>query len=84
MIKQTPGNAKQCHCEHQRSNPDFFWIAASLSLLAMTGTACTPTVQVQAPDKPIEINMNVNIEHHVKVEIEKDVKQAMANNKDIF
>ena len=46
--------------------------------------ACTPTVQVQAPDKPIEINMNVNIEHHVKVEIEKDVQQAINNNKDIF
>lgn len=46
--------------------------------------ACTPTVQVQAPDKPIEINLNVNIEHHVKVEIEKDVKQAIATNKDIF
>lgn len=35
-------------------------------VLAMLG--CTPTVQVQAPDKPIEINMNVNIEQHVKVE----------------
>jgi len=46
--------------------------------------ACTPTVQVQAPDKPIEINLNVKIEHHVKVEIEKDVKQAIAKNKDIF
>lgn len=46
--------------------------------------ACTPTVQVQAPDKPIEINLNVNIEHHVKVEIEKDVKQAITTNKDIF
>jgi len=46
--------------------------------------ACTPTVQVQAPDKPIEINLNVNIEHHVKVEIDKDVKQSIAKNKDIF
>lgn len=47
-------------------------------------TACTPTVALQAPDKPIEINMNINIEHRVKVEIEKDVKQAIKNNKDIF
>lgn len=46
--------------------------------------ACTPTVQIQAPDKPIEINMNVNIEHHIKVEIEKDVQQAINNNSDIF
>ncbi len=46
--------------------------------------ACTPTVQVQAPDKPIEINLNVNIEHRIKVEIEKDVKDSIAKNKDIF
>lgn len=46
--------------------------------------ACTPTVQVQAPDKPIEINLNIKIEQHVKVEIEKDVKQAIAKRKDLF
>ena len=42
--------------------------------------ACSPTVKVEAPDKPIEINLNVN----VKLEIQKDVKQAIAKNKDIF
>jgi outer membrane biogenesis lipoprotein LolB len=47
-------------------------------------TACTPTVQLQAPDKPIEINLNVKIEQHVKVEIDKDVRQAIAKNKEIF
>lgn len=52
----------------------------ALSLVA----ACTPTVKVEAPDKPIEINMNVNIEHRVKVEIDRDVQAAMKNNKDIF
>jgi hypothetical protein len=46
--------------------------------------ACTPTVQIQAPEKPIEINLNVNIEQHIKVSIEKDVKQSIAKNKDIF
>lgn len=57
-----------------------FLIPLSVLLLP----ACTPTVKVEAPDKPIEINMNVNIEHHVKVEIERDVKDAIAKNSDIF
>ncbi len=52
------------------------WLIAVLPLLA----ACQPTVKVEAPDKPIEINLNVNI----KLEIQKDVKQAIAKNKDIF
>jgi hypothetical protein len=46
--------------------------------------SCSPTVKVQAPDKPIEINLNVNIEHRIKVEIERDVKQAITSNPDIF
>lgn len=53
-------------------------------LIALVASACTPTVQVQAPDKPIEINMNVNIEHHVKVEIERDVQEAIKENKNLF
>lgn len=57
----------------------------TLALLALPlVAACTPTVKVEAPDKPIEINMNVNIEHRVKVEIDRDVQAAMKNNKDIF
>jgi hypothetical protein len=51
---------------------------------ALLATACTPQVQVQAPDKPIEINLNVKIEHHIKVEIEKDVKKAISSNPNIF
>lgn len=59
--------------------------ALALCALLVTGlSACTPTVQLQAPDKPIEINLNVKIEQHVKVEIERDVRKAMAKNKDIF
>lgn len=57
-------------------------ISAFVALMILS--ACTPTVKVEAPDKPIEINMNVNIDHRVKVEIDRDVQAAMKNNKDIF
>ena len=56
----------------------------SLAVLLLAIAGCTPKVQVEAPDKPIEINLNVNIEHRVKVEIEKDVQQSIRKNKDIF
>lgn len=58
--------------------------AISAFAVMLVLAACTPTVQVQAPDKPIEINLNVNIEQHVRVSIEKDVDQAIKKNKDIF
>ncbi len=53
-------------------------------LFTVLMAACTPTVQLQAPDKPIEINLNVKIEQHVKVEIQRDARKVIANNKDIF
>ncbi len=46
--------------------------------------ACSPTVKVAAPDKPIEINMNVKIEHEIRVKIEKDVEELVSKNKDLF
>jgi hypothetical protein len=58
--------------------------ALLLSALLPAMAACTPTVKVEAPDKPIEINLNVNIEHHIKLEIQNDVKKTIAKNKDIF
>lgn len=58
-------------------------ISSAILMVTMLG-ACTPTVKLEAPDKPIEINLNVKIEQHVKIEIEKDVKAAISKNKDIF
>jgi hypothetical protein len=55
-----------------------------LIALAFATAACTPTVQLQAPDKPIEINLNVKIEQHVRVSIEKDVSKSIQKRKDIF
>jgi hypothetical protein len=47
-------------------------------------SACTPEVKVQAPDKPIEINMNVNINHQIKVQLENELDKTMQQNSDIF
>lgn len=52
-------------------------------LAAMITVGCTPTVKVEAPDKPIEINMNVNIKHEILVKVEREVEQ-MFEDEDIF
>ncbi len=59
----------------------------NLFILLLTGVlaaACTPTVKVQAPDKPIEINMNIKIEQEVRVKVEKDLDAAFANDPELF
>lgn len=53
---------------------------AALSVIA----ACQPTVQVNAPEKPIVINLNVKIEHEVRVKLEKDVDDLLKKNSGLF
>ena len=59
-----------------------FQIAASLGA-ALALAACIP-VQVQAPDKPIEINLNVNIHQEVVVRLEGDARDLVHANPDLF
>lgn len=56
----------------------------SLTALALLLGACSPIVRLQAPDKPIEINMNVNIKHEILVKVEKDVQQLFDSKKGLF
>jgi len=49
-----------------------------------TVAACSPTVKVEAPDKPIEINLNVKIEHEIRVKVEKDIETLISTNKGLF
>jgi len=56
---------------------------ALVSLVLAVLPACTPTVQVVAPDKPITINLNVKIEHEIKIKIDKELDEIL-NDDDIF
>ena len=51
-----------------------------MGTIVLSFTGCQPTVQLQAPDKPIVVNMNVD----VKMKVEKDVQSAMKSKPDIF
>lgn len=41
-------------------------------------------IQVAAPDKPIEINLNVNVKQEVVVKLQKDADDFIANNPELF
>lgn len=46
--------------------------------------ACQPKVQIVAPDKPIEINLNVKIDQEIRVKLEKDIEELGTKYPDIF
>jgi len=51
---------------------------------ALLAAACTPTVKVEPPDKPIVINLNVKIEQEVRIKVEDDAKTLIKKRPDLF
>lgn len=51
-----------------------------LSFLA----GCTPTVKVEAPDKPIEINLNVKIEHEIRLQVDQELEGLFDEESEVF
>lgn len=60
------------------------WRSVPLACIALVLAACTPAVKVEAPDKPIVINLNVKIEHEVRVKVDKDLDDVFGNNPNLF
>jgi len=59
------------------------WIGQVLSAAA-TPVLLAGCVQVSAPDKPIEINLNINIRQEVVVSLRDDARQLIQNNPGVF
>lgn len=59
-------------------------VAAGILIALPVLAACSPTVKVQAPDKPIEINLNVKIEQEVRIKVDRELDDLFAKNPDLF
>jgi hypothetical protein len=53
-------------------------------MLLLPLAACTPTVALQAPKEPITINLNVKIDHEIRLKVEKDIDQLFSEDSDLF
>ncbi len=45
---------------------------------------CNPTVKIEAPDKPIEINLNVRIEHEIRLQVDQELEGLFNDDSDVF
>lgn len=54
--------------------------------LTLIGAALTLSgcIQVRAPEKPIEINLNVNVRQEVVVRLQQDAQDLIQNNPELF
>lgn len=56
----------------------------ALTAMIAFAAACTPTVKVEAPKEPIEINLNVKIEHHIRVQVDKELEDLFEDDSELF
>ena len=59
-------------------------IIPRLLATAAIAVPLTSCISVKPPDKPIEINLNVNIRQEVLVRLQRDVEQLINQNPDAF
>ncbi len=45
---------------------------------------CEPRIKLEAPEKPIEINLNLKIDHEVRVRLDKEIDDLIKSNPDLF
>jgi hypothetical protein len=55
------------------------WLVVLLPLIA-----CTPRIALDAPKDPITINLNVKIDHEIRLKVEKDVDSLVTTDSKLF
>lgn len=58
------------------------WTA--MAMIAMVVAGCTPTVKVQPPSEPITINLNVKIDHEIRVKVDRELDTLFSEDSDLF
>lgn len=58
-------------------------LSVFLVLLASAG-GCSPTIQLAAPKEPIEINLNIRIEHEIRIQVDQELEGLFDEDSDLF
>ncbi len=68
---------KDCIRQHARRG-------AAVIALAVLGMACTPEIQIRAPEEPIVINLNIKIEQEIRIRIDDAVEDLLLDEEGLF
>lgn len=52
--------------------------------LVLTLMACSPVVRVETPREPITINLNVKIDHEIRVKVDKELDSLFSEDSNLF
>ena len=60
------------------------YYTCALLIAVLFVAACNPTVEVKAPEEPITINMNIKIEHEVRIKVDKELDDVFSEDSGLF
>ncbi len=55
-----------------------------ISVFIIITSGCSPTIKLAAPDKPITINLNIKIQHEIRVKVEQDLEDMFNEDSELF
>ncbi|MCL4156750.1 UNVERIFIED_CONTAM: hypothetical protein GTU68_004854 [Idotea baltica] len=64
--------------------PNSFLILATYLIAFTLLSSCTPRVEIAPPKEPITINLNVKIDHEVRVKVDKDLENVISKDSGLF
>lgn len=60
----------------------FLWSVSAIAASMLNG--CSPRVELAPSKEPITINLNVKVDHDVRVRVEKDLDQVINKESGLF
>jgi len=59
-----------------------YMLAIAISVCGLF--ACTPRIELAMPDEPITINLNVKIDHEIRVKVDKELDDLFGDDTGLF
>jgi hypothetical protein len=59
-------------------------LLAGMAAAILLSVGCTPTVKVQAPTEPININLNVKIQHEIYIKVDRELDDLFSESSGLF
>lgn len=81
---QLTRSAKPATIMQMRETGTRLWRRGLLALPLLAGLATGGCISVKAPDKPIVIELNINIKQEVVYRLAQDANNTIESNPDIF
>lgn len=69
---------------HRRETAMRLRQSLTILLLAVLASACTPRVELAVPNEPININLNVKIEHEIYIRVDKQLDSIINEDSGLF